>query len=159
MGQYIRHAVLTIDEVLPFIAEKRHDEKGKAIVPSGHTVGVNSVRLKLFAQSSQHKQGIHCKACGLKATHFAVEGFTGSAYPSEHLNLYGMKGDVEVLFTKDHKLARANGGGNGIDNMQTMCQPCNTLKGTRNSKEFLQWRKGRKQQNAHDKVQVSDTVS
>lgn len=152
MGQYIRHAVLTIDEVLPFIIERRHDEKGKAIVPSGHKVGVNSVRLKLFAQSSQHKLGIHCTACGLKATHFAVESFTNCTYPSEHLNLYGTKGEDEVLFTKDHKLAKVNGGGNGLDNMQTMCQPCNSLKGARNSREFLQWRKGKKQKNVHDKV-------
>lgn len=145
MGQYIRQGVFPLEVILPIIFDCWKKDIGKAHIPGGEKVGVSSVRLKLFAQQSTHKRGIHCIACGLKATHFAIENFRGSVQPSAHLNLYGWLGEKEVLFTKDHKLAKANGGSDSLNNMQVMCQPCNSLKGTRNSREFLQWRKGKKQ--------------
>lgn len=145
MGHYIRQGVFPLEVVLPIIFDCWKKDIGKAHIPGGDKVGVSSVRLKLFAQQSTHKRGIHCVACGLKATHFAIENFRGSVQPSAHLNLYGRLGEKEVLFTKDHKLAKANGGDDSLNNMQVMCQPCNSLKGTRNSREFLQWRKGKKQ--------------
>lgn len=145
MGQYIRQGQHSIEEILPIILRCWKKGIEKSLVPSGYIVGVSSVRLKLFAQQSSNKSGIHCVACGLKATHFALERFHGSQQKSTHLNLYGLHGEREVLFTKDHKIAKANGGGDSLNNMQVMCQPCNSLKGTRNSREFLQWRQGRKQ--------------
>lgn len=145
MGQYIRQGIYSLEVVLPIILDCWKQDIGKAHIPGGEKVGVSSVRLKLFAQQSSHKKGIHCVACGLKATHFAIENFRGSAQPSSHLNLYGWSGETEVLFTKDHKVAKAKGGSDSLNNMQVMCQPCNSRKGTRNSREFLQWRQGRKQ--------------
>ena len=144
MGQYIRQRQHTLEEVLPIILRCWKKGIEKSLVPSGFVVGVSSIRLKLFAQQSTHKSGIHCVACGLKATHFAIERFQGSQLQSTHLNLYGWLGKTEVLFTKDHKVAKAKGGSNSLNNMQVMCQYCNSRKGMRNNREFLQQCNNRK---------------
>jgi hypothetical protein len=154
MGQYIRQATHSLEEILPIILRCWKKEIAKSLIPSGYIVGVSSVRLKLFAQAKNHG-GLHCKACGLKATHFAVERFEGSRLPSTHLNLYGVRGEIEVLFTKDHKVPKSKGGSNGLNNMQVMCQPCNSLKGSRNSREFLQWRQGHKQKAKYDALSMA----
>lgn len=155
MGQYIRQAQHTIDEILPIINRCWKKDIQRSLIPSGFIVGVSSVRLKLFAQaaknSSKHSK-LECKACGLKPTHFAVERFLGSQLPSTHLNLYGIRNGREVLFTKDHKVPKSKGGSNGLNNMQVMCQPCNSLKGSRDSREFLQWRQGHKQVARYDRA-------
>lgn len=108
----------------------------KAILSTGHEVGVVSLRMRTFGRAASSKSGIHCKACGLKATHFAVEGFKGSLLPSEHVNLYGIKDGEEVLFTQDHVLPKSRGGKDNLNNSQVMCQPCNSRKGSRSDKKF-----------------------
>jgi len=138
MRQYIRHAKVEIDEVLPhikFFWGARHE---KALLQCGYAVGVTSLRMKTFYQQSSSKSGIHCKACGLKAQFFAVESFSGSLLPSVHANLYGMRGDTEVLFTQDHVLPKARGGKDNLNNSQVMCQPCNSRKGMRSDRKFKQ---------------------
>jgi hypothetical protein len=85
--------------------------------------------MKTFGRAATSKDGIKCKGCGMKATHFAVEDFRGSNQRVPHANLYGMDRDgTEVLFTHDHKLARALGGDDNLNNTQVMCSPCNTKK-------------------------------
>lgn len=39
----------------------------------------------------------------------------------------------------DHKVSRANGGGEGLDNKVLACGPCNGTKGARDHDEFCQW--------------------
>lgn len=141
MGQYIRQGQHSIEEILPIILRCWKKNIDQTLIPSGYIVGVSSVRLRLFAQQSSHKSGIHCVSCGLKATHFAVERFQGNKYKSTHLNLYGKRDDKEVLFTKDHIVAKSNGGGHSLNNMQVMCQPCNSRKGSMLHHEFLKLRK------------------
>lgn len=138
MGQYIRHATVEIDEVLPHIKFFWGARREKAVLHCGYAVGVTSLRMKTFYQQSSSKSGIHCKACGLKARYFAVESFSGSLLPSAHANLYGVHGDTEVLFTQDHVLPRARGGKDNLNNSQVMCQPCNSRKGMRSDKKFKQ---------------------
>ena len=138
MGQYIRHAKVEIDEVLPHIKFFWGARREKAILQCGYAVGVTSLRMKLFYQQSSSKSGIHCKACGLKAQFFAVEGIARSIDQSPHANLYGMHGNTEVLFTKDHVIPRARGGKDNLNNLQVMCQPCNTGKGMRSDRKFKQ---------------------
>jgi len=145
MGQYIRHAVVPMEEIVEKIlffwgAPRRT----KALLSTGHEVGVVSLRMRTFGRAASSKSGIHCKACGLKATHFAIEGFTGSQIPSVHANLYGMKHNVEVLFTQDHVLPVSRGGKDSLNNSQVMCQPCNSRKGSRSDRKFKAEMRGEK---------------
>lgn len=70
-----------------------------------------------------------------------------------HLNLYGVREDEDVLFTHDHKLARALGGADNLSNAQLMCSPCNGKKSKGETKEVLRLRK-LKAENA----KIDDTV-
>lgn len=92
------------------------------------TANMTSSRLLTFLRN-----GITCKKCGLNGAFFALERdiyqpqAKGDKY---HLNLYASLEDgTEVLMTKDHILAKANGGKNALDNYQTMCVACNCEKG------------------------------
>jgi HNH endonuclease len=132
MNRYIRHGVCTPEEVLPLVKEHYGSSLPRPTF-HGFKVGVSSLRMKTF----QH-DGLTCRGCGLVASFFAVEDFhtawaasAGAAKASQpHLNLYGIndKGE-EVLFTHDHVLARALGGADNLNNVQTMCSPCNNKKG------------------------------
>jgi len=137
MGQYIRHAVVPMNEVVEKIIESwGAKRRTKAHLSTGHTVGIVSLRMRTFGRAASHKSGIHCKACGLKAGYFAVEEFKGCVQPSIHANLYGVSEGREVLFTQDHIVPRSKGGGNNLNNSQVMCQPCNSRKGSRPDREF-----------------------
>jgi hypothetical protein len=138
MGQYTRHAIVDMDEVIAHINFFWGARREKVKLHCGYEVGVTSLRMKTFAQASTSKKGIHCKACGLKAQYFAVESFTGSILPSTHVNLYGTVKEVEVLFTQDHVLPKSRGGKDNLNNSQVMCQPCNSRKGARSDRKFKQ---------------------
>ena len=78
MGQYIRHAIVPMEEVIEkIIASWGAERRTKAHLSSGHTVGIVSLRMRTFGRAASHRSGIHCKACGLRAQYFAVEGFKG----------------------------------------------------------------------------------
>jgi hypothetical protein len=129
MGQYIRHARLLLDEVMPEImANWDSPRRTRLTVSTGHNVGITSLRLRTFCRMAYTPKGIKCVSCGLVPNFFAVESFAGCQIDSPHVNLYGMKDDKEVLFTHDHKLARALGGGDNLNNTQVMCAPCNSKK-------------------------------
>lgn len=95
---------------------------------------LESQRLTLFKE-----KGTVCACCGLEATHFRKDvGLSEQALRklnkpysgTFHLNLYGLKDGEEILFTKDHILAKSNGGSNNFQNYATMCTKCNRLKGS-----------------------------
>lgn len=136
MGQYIRHAIVDLDEIVSHVKFFWGSKDSKASLGCGYEVGVTSLRLKTFARASEGKKGIHCKACGLRAEYFAVESFSRSVYPSHHVNLYGKRNETEVLFTMDHILPRARGGKDNLNNAQVMCQPCNSRKGSCSDRKF-----------------------
>lgn len=139
MGQYIRHSIVPMEEVVEkIISSWGAEQRTKAHLSSGHDVGVVSLRMRTFGRAASNKSGIHCKVCGLKAQYFAVEGFKGSLLPSIHANLYGMSGDKEVLFTHDHVIPKSRGGADNLNNSQVMCQPCNSRKGSRSDRKFKQ---------------------
>jgi hypothetical protein len=124
MNRYLRHGTCSTEEVLPLIKAHYGTSLPRPVF-HGHAVGVSSLRMKTF----QH-DGLVCRGCGLVASFFAVEDFHNAKVPQPHLNLYGIneRGE-EVLFTHDHKLARALGGADNLSNVQTMCSPCNNKKG------------------------------
>lgn len=95
----------------------KNGEKSKNYL--GHNVNLVSKRLMMFAQ-----KGTVCTCCGLKATHFGLDLPAKQQVP--HFNLYGItdKGK-EILFTKDHHVPKSKGGSDHLDNLNTMCGPCN----------------------------------
>jgi len=116
---YKRLRRLTIEEVLPHIGQE-----GKVDF-EGHLVKCNSRRLVIF------KESLACTTCGLKGSFFAVETFRRGNQQTPHLNLYALndKGN-EVLMTIDHIKPKSLGGGDEFENLQTMCAPCNSAKGS-----------------------------
>lgn len=92
------------------------------------------VSVKLFSKGMRLRtffvHGTKCSACGLEASHYAVErpAHESGDFPY-HLNLWGFDANgQEVLFTHDHTLARSAGGKDAISNTTTMCSPCNFTK-------------------------------
>lgn len=53
-----------------------------------------------------------------------------SKIPSAHFNLYAEKDGESRLMTKDHIIPKSKGGKNHLDNLQTMCDHCNSKKGS-----------------------------
>ena len=121
---YDRLTTIEIDRVIPLILGTI--QKKSRVELGGVMVSVAGARLNTFAQ-----KGTICARCGLHATHFAIERPAKRQNPSDgyHLNLWGKHGDREILFTRDHIVAKACGGPDTLENSQTMCQPCNNKKG------------------------------
>lgn len=84
-------------------------------------VKMNSHRYHLFVKQK------NCVACGLEGTKMFLELSPGSEFP--HFNFYAIEGEEEILMTKDHKIPKALGGKDSLDNYQTMCVICNAIKG------------------------------
>ena len=63
-----------------------------------------------------------CNACERKGAMFLLEQIDEEI----HLRLYT---DEYGLMTKDHIVPKSLGGGNSLDNLQTMCASCNRRKG------------------------------
>jgi hypothetical protein len=107
----------SIDQILPLIGEKAH-----RINLDGDKVNVFSTRLQTFKN-----KGINCVACGLKGQYFVKEKSDKDLV--FHINLFGVdKSGREVMFTKDHIIPKSKGGKDKLDNLQTMCERCNTAK-------------------------------
>ena len=144
--RYLRFEVVPIGEILPDV--RAHWNEGRARVqrPDGRWVGVSSLRMRTFARAGMSAAGMKCVCCGLEATFFAVEQSPGQ--DSYHLNLYGVRDGEEILFTHDHKLARALGGADDLSNSQLMCSPCNGKKSKGEGKEVARLRKLKEKQDA-----------
>jgi 5-methylcytosine-specific restriction endonuclease McrA len=98
------------------------------IVLDGDPVKVNSLRMQCFKF-----HGITCVHCGVKGTFFAKEKHHARD-KSFHLNLYGIdQFGREILMTRDHIVALAKNGKDILENLQTMCQRCNSLKGSKDT--------------------------
>ncbi len=92
-------------------------------IGNGLYVSLAGARIRTFAK------GCDCVHCGKKGHFFAAERHRKSDPNKLHLNLYHVqKGGAELMMTSDHIIAKANGGGNSVENRQPMCQQCNSLK-------------------------------
>jgi len=114
----------TIDEVLKHVQfTSKKEGRRKKVDFDGHFINMASQRYQNFAL-----HGIICVKCGLKGTQFYLE-----RHPTNeiwHFNLYAdLPNGGERLMTKDHILARANGGKDVVKNYQPMCIVCNLKKG------------------------------
>jgi len=115
----IRIGEFSIEDVFPYLS---NDETKKefSVGSEKYIVKMNSDRYFLF------KDNTSCVACGLTGTKLFLECHESDKTP--HFNLYGEENGSLVLFTKDHIQARAFGGQDVLENYQTMCATCNSLK-------------------------------
>ena len=86
-------------------------------------VRMTSLRYRVFEKSTK------CAHCGIEGTFFALERHARGNSGRYHFNLYGYDElGNEVMLTKDHVLAKANGGTDALKNLQTLCRACNEKK-------------------------------
>ena len=132
----------SIESVFSFVEEHydSNDRKKKADF-EGDMIKPYSLRYKTFMRKCTT-----CVCCGMEAQFFVKERHQSHKpqkyNPNEpyHLNLYGVNEEgEEILFTKDHVLAKALGGKDNIDNMQTMCSVCNGLKADLTEEEWANY--------------------
>lgn len=86
----------------------------------------SAVRLKMFASGQ-----IKCVKCGLVGDHFHIERHKNDKVMPFSVNLYGWRGDKEIMLTWDHILPKSLGGSNDLANAQCMCFSCNSSKGNK----------------------------
>ena len=120
------------------------DELPTHFMFDGHIINYDNIKYKLFYQNNS------CVACGLVGSFFYKEKNGDST--DFHINMYGVKNGREVLFSKDHIMARRNGGTSILGNLQTMCVDCNNLKGHLSNAKFM--RKMRNSKDSKDNVNV-----
>jgi len=132
MTQFVRAGTFTPAEVLPYIQvdlgkgskERLADPKAYKLY-SGKKVWMARKRYKVFVESTV------CCVCGMEGEFFALE--QQKEKKDNHIwffHLYGKTEDgKEILFTQDHAVPKSKGGSNSLDNLQTMCSPCNSTKG------------------------------
>lgn len=110
----------TVDEVLPYVTTERKVMRDF----DGWCVKMDSLRYQVFLKSRV------CVDCGLEGTVFRLERAEVGGPPGRaHFNLYGRNKDGDlILMTKDHIHPRSKGGKDTLDNLQTMCFPCNYAK-------------------------------
>lgn len=112
-----------ISDVLPFITQDKHCAKKTYTVDgASFIVKMDSDRYQTFNKS------LECAACSLIGSLFLLEREHGHAPSVAHFNLYGIESDSLILMTKDHIIPRSKGGKNNINNYQTMCEICNSMK-------------------------------
>jgi ADP-ribose pyrophosphatase len=71
-----------------------------------------------------------CICCGLEGEVLILELHRNQKEKNPHFNFYARQAGQLILMTKDHIVAKANGGRDMRDNLQTMCTICNHLKGS-----------------------------
>lgn len=114
----IRLAEFTLDEVIPYFSTE-HTKREYIVNGISHLVKMNSDRYFVF------RRQMSCVSCGLEGTRIFLECLPGEV---PHFNLYGDDNGKLVMFTKDHIKAKCFGGQDELDNYQTMCSVCNSLK-------------------------------
>lgn len=99
-----------------------------------YPVYLNSQRYLLFK-----RDGLKCARCERVASvcYLAMPNKNATSKRS-HFNFFSVDANGKfILFTKDHKVSRANGGRDVMDNYVPMCQICNTKKGSKGTKEEI----------------------
>ena len=120
MGRTRTLKLYPVDEILPLTGKEEKRLKctvdGKDYFPSLHSLRYDTFRINCT-----------CVNCGRVGTLMGLD--IQSVHEEPHFNLYCMEDSKVVLMTKDHIIPKSKGGPNYIDNMQTMCSPCNVHKG------------------------------
>lgn len=108
------------EDILPYISSENVVREYK-IGKKKYKVRMNSQRYYVFQKS------LSCVSCDIEGKKFLLEQYSSDRNP--HFNFYAEKNGKLILMTKDHIVAKSNGGSNKLENYQTMCSVCNNLKG------------------------------
>ena len=84
-------------------------------------IGVGSKKLLVF------KKSLVCAECGRIGTVFYLQE---NEKGRRILNLFSLT-DIEVMMTVDHIIPKSKGGKNDMNNLRTMCFPCNVRRGNK----------------------------
>jgi len=104
---------------------------GKVIDVCGTKMPIRSKRYKCYARN-----GVKCVKCGIEGKYFAAEKAVTQNTDKYHLNLYANEDGKEILMTVDHIIPLSRQGLDNVSNLQTMCAPCNNMKGNRTEEEL-----------------------
>lgn len=130
-SSYVKARKLSLDEVLPHINQDVRIQHQSLYlwcpdIDKHITVHVTSARMRLIGRTQE------CAACKVKGDHFWAEA--NSKFPNGkpcgwHLNLYAFNyhGDP-VMMTLDHIRPRTKGGTKASNNIQLLCNRCNSIK-------------------------------
>lgn len=146
-----------IEEVLPFTGRRKEDRRTYSVGGVSYKIKMNSLRYQTFQKSLNcvscglsgnifllqyspfneervlQKIGNcfveYCDICYFKRENI-INHRVPEGWEKPHFNLYhvGPRGGL-VLMTKDHIIPKSKGGQDHINNLQTMCSPCNNRKG------------------------------
>lgn len=72
-----------------------------------------------------HQKGKTCQHCQTEGIYVVSGLYRGGSITKKTRLLFDKN---FVMMTKDHILAKANGGGSSMDNLQTLCAVCNNKK-------------------------------
>lgn len=125
----LRLAEYPLSELFPLIPFDSPDyvsRRGYSLHGQVYSVKMNSLRYRVFDRDHHC-----CVVCGLRGDKLCLESYASSPR-NAHFNLYGLEHGREILFTKDHIKPASKGGKEVLENLQTMCQVCNYLKGNQN---------------------------
>lgn len=127
---YKRLAIYRLNDIFPLISLNGSHTKKRSkdyATFKGKQVWMARKRYKVFYENPK------CPICDLDPAYFALEQHQKqSKYVKEDIwffNMYGIKDYSEVLFTVDHVIPKAKNGSDRLENLQTMCSRCNSLKG------------------------------
>jgi 5-methylcytosine-specific restriction endonuclease McrA len=121
-------AQFDVDEILAQRRPTWDDQKQVFFAGRRLKVRLNSIRYHVFAQSRT------CACCNRKGTMMLLDVHhcrTGLMYSRAHFNLYAVEDSKLILMTVDHIIPRSRGGTDDLDNLQTLCTKCNSIKGNR----------------------------
>jgi hypothetical protein len=98
------------------------------------TIQVKGKTFKLNSGSARYHtfhKSLKCVSCGKVANVAYIEkNHLSEVIP--HVNLYHKDENGKfTLFTKDHIIPKSKGGTDDLTNLQTMCSPCNFIKGNK----------------------------
>lgn len=142
----------SLEEVLPYITGG--DEKRVYMVNGKeYFVKMNSERYFVFKNNNK------CVSCGLEGTKMILDINSGDQSP--HFNLYAKEHGRLVLMTKDHVIAKSQGGLDDLSNYSTMCSICNNLKGdyTLNNEEVRKLRELHKNEGKLPKKELKELIN
>lgn len=115
----------SVEQILPLILDRpRYITLETPVGPFKVKIHSKRGRLACLARSQT------CVTCGRVGNIFRLE-FAEHDLTSNrpHLNLYCVDQTGEYLMTRDHIFPKSRGGGDDQGNAQTMCYPCNMIKG------------------------------